>query len=304
MSVFDDIGDAFDSVKDAVSDAASSVPGSEWLGDNVKDFLNTGVGKTVAKALATNLTGGLAPILGPQLATVAFATPGILRGDRFDKAWIDEFADRAEKLAQYAGPAAAEQFASMLGPTIEKLKVDFPELDIASKLPLGAGAEMAKPLLAIPAWKLALPRNLREDLVALSLSALSRVPIPLDDFDPRTGKDKSVSDEARVKLLYPFASTFTQGIDKPSKVSQFLNTTSTQRLSQPSLVSQFLSPSPAAAPSLAPIANVDPPPLVKVNNPMMRDIPSAWYENLSTGVKIGAVAGALGLAFYFWRGRR
>lgn len=111
------VGDAFDAVID-------TVPGARDVADAVdavvtgpvRDFAHTGAGKTMLSALASSVTGGLAPLLGPQLATVAFALPGLASGDDFVTAWTQEFGKRVEETAaylgdNYAGPYLKDQLA-------------------------------------------------------------------------------------------------------------------------------------------------------------------------------------------------
>lgn len=96
----------------------------------VKDFFNTEVGKVIARAFTTMAYYQLAPILGPQLASAVYATPGVLRGEKFDQAWVTEFlwrvtttagilagmyADQLRIDAKQAIPAAAM-------PTVDKLQ--------------------------------------------------------------------------------------------------------------------------------------------------------------------------------------
>jgi hypothetical protein len=100
--------DAWDTVTDPITsawDAAkSTVPGLQEISDAidaavsgpVRDFARGPIGRVMFSALASSLTGGLAPILGPQLATVAFALPGLAKGDDFVTAWTQEFAERAK----------------------------------------------------------------------------------------------------------------------------------------------------------------------------------------------------------------
>lgn len=120
MSIFDTAADAASSVADVVKDTASSAVdaavdvakkalepiGLQGLPDDVtrfigslvtgplKDFANTDVGRAVLRAFATSQYYYLAPILGPQLAAIAFAFPGLAQGKEPVKAWVDEFVYR------------------------------------------------------------------------------------------------------------------------------------------------------------------------------------------------------------------
>jgi hypothetical protein len=118
--VFDVAGDiasgAAGIVTGAAGDVIDTVPGGRDVADAVdsvvtgpiRDFANTAVGRTVLTALASTVTGGLAPVLGPQLATVAFALPGLAAGNDFITSWMQAFGERVNQLAdayaQQAGP--------------------------------------------------------------------------------------------------------------------------------------------------------------------------------------------------------
>lgn len=306
------VSDRVDDVKEVAGDVVSKVPGSEWLGEQLTDFLKTDAGLLVARALSTSLYGGLAPVLGPQLAAAAFATPGIIRGDRFDKAWLEEFQWRVEQLAQILGDDAAKGLSSMLGPTIEKLKADLPSLRDLGAVPSAMIPHMpgVEEILRKAPWEIALPRDLREDLTAVALSALTRVPIDLSPYDVATGKDVRVSDQQRVKLLYPYASMYVA--DKMhSHVSMFAQE-STVADKMRSKVSLFAAGEPAptaplpATPASPTLPTFQPPPLVKAPNPLLRessDMPldqaaKAWGPWLKI-LGLGALAG--GAAFVWSR---
>lgn len=122
------VGDAFDAVIDTVPgarDVANVVDAA--VSGPVRDFARTPWGKTVLTGLASSVTGGLAPLLGPQLATVAFALPGLASGDDFVTAWTQDFGRRVEETAsilgaQYAGPYLNEQLAKASA-YLDQLKV-------------------------------------------------------------------------------------------------------------------------------------------------------------------------------------
>lgn len=129
MAIASFLDDAWDATGGQVVDVATSawntavdaVPGARAVADAVdsvtagpvRDFARTAVGRTLLTALASSLTGGLAPMLGPQLATVAFALPGLAQGDDFVTAWTQEFAKRVEDTAEILGAdGAAALFAA------------------------------------------------------------------------------------------------------------------------------------------------------------------------------------------------
>lgn len=161
----DVVSDAADAVKGAVQ----SVPGVEWLGDRAKDLGATPVGKAIATALGTAGYAAIAPIVGPQVASVAFAFPGLLQGDAFDKAWVSSFADRVQQTANIVGPQVSASVAAQLQPAIERLKASIPD----SWEPLQS---IAKRL------------GLREDVTEAALALLRHeLPDPSKTFDPVTG---------------------------------------------------------------------------------------------------------------------
>lgn len=123
--------DVWDAAADVVSSVWDRVPGSElvddFTGGPLQDFANTAVGKVILRAIATSVTGGLAPVLGPQLATVAWTIPGVLRGEPWDEAWLLEFNHRAEAAAQQLGGEAGAVFGQQLGAALSRIRSAFPE---------------------------------------------------------------------------------------------------------------------------------------------------------------------------------
>lgn len=189
-TVFEDIGDAVKKVtgmvSDAFNDVFSAIPGSGWLKDLVngplKDFAKGDVGKVVLRAIATTLTGGLAPLLGPQLATVAWSLPGLVRGEPFDKAWFDEFAHRVEQTGQIMGGEIGQQLAGMFkvaGDYITNMaRQQFPNLPI----------EQAIQALDISPEQLAQTLGIRPDVAAMAASLAKRIGlVDLSRYDIATG---------------------------------------------------------------------------------------------------------------------
>lgn len=120
------VGDIFSDVADAVSDAVSAVGGgiSDALADvpGLRDFANTAVGRTVLSALATSVTGGLAPLVGPQLATVAFAIPGVSAGDDFLTSWTQEFGRRVDQTVAILGVQAVPELNDAIQKAVDYLQ--------------------------------------------------------------------------------------------------------------------------------------------------------------------------------------
>ncbi len=161
----------------SVEDAASflgSLPGFEQAGGLLQDFARTPYGRVALTALSTNLTGGLAPIVGPQLATVAFSLPGVLRGEKFDEAWVNEFAMRVQRTAAILGADFIDEvFMPQFTAAMQELAANFNLGDLAT-------------------WttqQLADRLHIREDVAAYALSLWNRTGPPNKDaYDPETGK--------------------------------------------------------------------------------------------------------------------
>jgi hypothetical protein len=174
--------DAADFVSDTTGDVIDAVPGArdvlDAVGDAVtgpvRDFANTAVGRAMLSALATTVTGGLAPVLGPQLATVAFALPGLAAGQDFVSAWTQEFGSRVEQTAAIIGAEEAKALWS----------------DQFDKAAAWLSAHGAETLLQMPIEDLAKAAGIREDfaafLVAGAAGDLNEFVASL--FDTKTGK--------------------------------------------------------------------------------------------------------------------
>lgn len=125
----------FDVNRDVLSPIGSALtnnPIAQALGDAAKsDF-----GQFLLQAAATSLTGGLATVVGPQLASVAFALPGMAKGDDFAKAYGSGLIDRVAKTAKIlsAGQFDMNGVSDKLGETFEQIK---PTIDsIKNVLPM------------------------------------------------------------------------------------------------------------------------------------------------------------------------
>lgn len=160
-------------------DVVEDVPGFDVMSEAVQDFARTPIGKGVFRALSSSLFGPLAAVVGPQLATIAWAVPGLLAGDDFDRAWITEFQWRAQKTAETLGGDAAGAIVKEISPALfEQMKAAMPDL-------------------STPLWKLARDYAIREETAYMAQKLLHKAelvaldvydyldPIPL--FDPETG---------------------------------------------------------------------------------------------------------------------
>ena len=185
--VGDGISDGWNAVVDTVPGARDvvNVVDSVLVGP-VRDFAQTGVGRALLTTLASSVTGGLAPLLGPQLATIAFAIPGMAAGEDFVTSWTQEFGSRVQQTAQIMG---ADVVPAEWGDQLKKATDYINQYDI--------------PWDTVDFHTLAKWAGIREDVAAWVVAGATG---KLDDFrrhifDPKTGKDQgiglSLSENAR-----------------------------------------------------------------------------------------------------------
>lgn len=230
--VVEDFGGAVVDVVEGAADIVSEVPGIDKLIEVTGDFVDTAVGQTVLRAIATTMTGGLALYVGPQLASVAFAFPGLMRGEDFDEAWLQEFAWRVEKTAEIVGadflPKVGEEVVALferawaeLGPEIQQLANESIE-DLAKRF------------------------GVREDIAAQFRALIRREFLhPSEKFDPYTGKRITVSSAVRqgfsasiprTTTVYQNAKSAQIGKASTSISASLARASSTMRISQPASV--------------------------------------------------------------------
>lgn len=145
------VDDVTGAVADVVSSVWDRIPGSGWVdgvtgdcSDAIGELAKTGVGETVLRAISIALQGMsyAVPYVGGVLALCTVAIPGVVKGDSFDKAFIDEASYRIEKTAEYfagkAGEEAGKKFSEYGGEQLktamdglkEKAKEAFPDIPI------------------------------------------------------------------------------------------------------------------------------------------------------------------------------
>lgn len=107
-SIENSISGAVDSLVSTVGD----VPGVSWAGEQLRDFASTSVGQWFLRIVASSVTGALVPYVGPQLASIAFAIPGLAKGDTFASAWTQEEIWRIEQTAQILAGSVAQQLSA------------------------------------------------------------------------------------------------------------------------------------------------------------------------------------------------
>lgn len=122
-AVENDVSNAVDSVVNVLH----VIPGVDWAGEQLKDFASTSFGQWFLRILAGSVVyTGLAPYLGPQLASVGFALPGVAKGDKFASAWTQEEIWRVSEAAKYfAGNAAktlSDAALAQLQPYLDQVK--------------------------------------------------------------------------------------------------------------------------------------------------------------------------------------
>lgn len=187
------LDDAGNSLSDAWNAAVDAVPGARDVADAidsvvtgpVRDFAHTAIGRVVLTAMASSLTGALAPILGPQLMTVAFALPGMAAGDDFLTAWTQEFASRVQKTADIMG---ADVVPDVWTDQLNKLNAYLQE----------SGVDLTK----IDFHALAQAAGVRDDVAAWAVSGATGTMADYvrHVFDPKTGKDLGIGTNIFVDL--------------------------------------------------------------------------------------------------------
>lgn len=196
--LFDFVGDAVDAVGDALSDIGDAfgdifdaIPGSQWVKGLVngplRDFARSTVGTVVLRAIATSLTGGLAGVVGPQLASVAFALPGVVRGESFDEAFWKEFSWRMQKTAEVLGTDAAKD---VMGDALKWASDDLVNRAkaFAPNLSLPDAVTQLINQTGLTPEKLAAELGIRLDVAAAAINLVGRqIRYAMDRYDPKTG---------------------------------------------------------------------------------------------------------------------
>lgn len=165
---------------DVVTSPAYDALREVWDGP-VKDFAHTDAGKTLLRAMATGAYFGLVPVLGPQLAAISFAWPGLVRGEALDVAWLTEFSYRVEKTAELLGADVKVKLGDLLGRVVGQIHG---ELSRGNREILTWTAEQVADHLSAP----------RVDVVAAALALVKRSLDELGsaaEWDPVTGARRS-----------------------------------------------------------------------------------------------------------------
>jgi hypothetical protein len=217
-SIFDD---AWDVVTSAVSGVESVIP--DFAKDAFNKFANTAIGHVVLFAISGSAFAALVPSVGPQLAAVAFALPGMAKGDNFMKAWTDGFMERITLLINYfAGGGGTTSGAAAQAKQDATSKMGLPADPASTAAATQQVANLASDQMAkltayvasiggpdklgnIDFQTLAQRAGVREDFAAQYLAnAVGNLTLPKSySFDPATGKATgkillSVQDKARL----------------------------------------------------------------------------------------------------------
>ncbi len=189
-------GAAAASQTDVGSDILAGIPGTSVLAKamqavlsspEMRAFASTPVGKTVLRAVATTAYMSAVPWVGPQLAALTFALPGLARGEEFSKAWVEEFVWRVQKLAEILGVGEAKQLiVDQAKDAVRKLLDEFGGEEAIRQLWEQYGQGRFDRLVTSLAARI----ELREDAVAMAVSGLLGLePPPRSEwFDPVSGK--------------------------------------------------------------------------------------------------------------------
>lgn len=184
---------------DVLSSVADRIPGGSWIRGNVNDAVKklagSKDGQFVLTVISTALVSGgftaLAPVVGPQAASAAFAIPGVIAGDSFSQAWVDGFTFRLAKLADTYGAQASQGLSDQTNAASKKLEELGISPDALARLKTAAGTGDAAQALA---WANMTPEQLaarfggRVDAWAAAMNGRTHEDAyPLDDYDLRTG---------------------------------------------------------------------------------------------------------------------
>lgn len=122
------LSDAWDTITSPFVDGAtwvSHLPGFEQAGDALGDFAKTAVGKIVLRAISDSFFGPLQAVVGPQLASIVWAVPGLMAGDDFDHAWLTEFKSRCDQVAEVSGIPGVENLTGELSVATQAIASQF-----------------------------------------------------------------------------------------------------------------------------------------------------------------------------------
>ena len=109
-------------------DLVHLIPGVDEAGELLKDFAKTAVGEWSLRVIASFGYYAIAPYVGAQLAAVAFAVPGLAKGDPFIQSWIKETTDRVVKTAAILAGQTDVNLGSKASAEIDRWLREHPEV--------------------------------------------------------------------------------------------------------------------------------------------------------------------------------
>lgn len=184
--VIDFAGGALSDAGDVFSDVAEEIPMAPELAGALKDVVNgplrdfarSDLGMTVLRAMSTTIYGPFAWAAGPQIAALAFAVPGLARGEDFWTAWLSELQWRGQKTAEIVAPMASEALTPKIKEAAEQLSAIIPYEDVRA---YALGELSAR--LRVDEWT-----------TAMAMAVLGLAPIPSRaEFDPASGRSLASS---------------------------------------------------------------------------------------------------------------
>lgn len=186
------VGSIFDDALDVVTSVFDRVPGSEWIKGAVSsgatwlgDFAKTPLGFFTLQVISNNLYGPIAntslgavsgmQTIGPQIASVVWALPGMIAGEPFTEAYIKELIDRVVGLLEwFAGKQAGAYVDQQFSEPLKRLSNDpnFKDLisQVKTQLPKIATRKALEQLHLTPD-DIAARFKVRPDVAALALNA-------------------------------------------------------------------------------------------------------------------------------------
>lgn len=190
-SFFDDPLGTVEGVVSDVGDTISSVV-PDVLKDKFKEFAGSTIGHVVLFAASGGAYAILAPTLGPQVAAVAFALPGMAKGENFMKAWTEGFTERITILIKYfmstgvPQDQAAQSATNLFTDQMQTVQHYVDSIGGVAKL---GGMDFKT---------LAEKAGVREDVAAEYLAnAVGNLSLPTSyNFDPATGKATGPSNQS------------------------------------------------------------------------------------------------------------
>ncbi len=186
--VVDWVGDRVSDAGDVFSSVAEVIPFTPELAGALKDVINgplrdfarTPVGLAVFRAMTTTIYGPIAWTIGPQVASLVFALPGLARGDDFLEAYLTELKWRADETLKYVAPGASAKVTEDVQRATEKIVQMLPQEVRGLAL-----NELAR-RLNVNAWTAAIARWGAAEIWGIADRAFDMP--PRDRFDPMTGE--------------------------------------------------------------------------------------------------------------------